>query len=209
MALMKWASMTLTSDGSGKGVKHLGFAMPAFLPRGMVLRVSKLGLDGAFRRGLGNTWALVILACAFFAPACAAADTTLPKAHDLAAESRAAAAAGKAYLLLFAETGCEWCERARSTHLLPMEQDEKMRAKVVMRQIDIDQDTPLKDFAGRMVSHRRFAEAQGMRLYPTVALYGPDGRQTADRLTGFSNADYYGFSVERRIDAAVAALPKR
>lgn len=150
-----------------------------------------------------------ILACVFFAAGPAGAETTLPKARDLAAESKDAAAGGKAYLLLFAETGCVFCERARTSHLLSMAADEKMRAKVVMRQIDIDSDAVLKDFAGRPVSHRSFARAQGVRLYPTIALYSPDGRQAAERLAGFTSPDYYGYSVERRIDAALAALPSR
>jgi thioredoxin-related protein len=154
-------------------------------------------------------WAASILACMIFTAAPAAAETSLPKARDVGAESRSAAAAGKAYLLFYAEAGCEFCERARTTHLLAMAADEKMRARVVMRQIDIDSDAALEDFAGRSVSHRSFARAQGVRLYPTIVLYGPDGRQTAERLTGFTNPDYYGYSVERRIDAALSALPKR
>lgn len=160
-------------------------------------------------RTILRTCGAAILACAILVSAQAGAETTLPKARDLAAEAAAAAAAGKAYLVFFSETGCMWCERARREYLLPMATDEKMRAKLVLRQVDVDSEVLMKNFSGKTVSHRSFAHAQGVRLYPTVAFYSAAGRLAAERLIGFTNPDYYGFSIERRIEAARAAIRAR
>lgn len=132
--------------------------------------------------------------------------SSLTPARDLAGEAKGAAAQGKAYVVLFSETGCPWCERARQEFLLPMQADAQLGGKAVFRQVNIDSDEVLRDFNGRTSSHRRFAQAEGVRMYPTVALYTPEGKPAADRLTGFTNAVYYGSSIERRIDAALAGI---
>lgn len=133
-------------------------------------------------------------------------DSSLTAARDLAAEAKQAVAQGKAYVVLFSETGCAWCERARQEFLLPMQEDPQLRTKAVFRQVNIDKDEPLRDFNGSATTHRRFALAEGVRLYPTVALYLPDGKPAAEKLTGFTSAVYYGSSIERRIDAARANI---
>lgn len=152
---------------------------------------------------------VLIMACPLSVPLAAEAQnpgshTSLVIAHDLAAEARQAAAQGKAYVVLFSETGCPWCERARREFLLPMQEDVRFSVKAVFRQINVDSDEVLRDFTGRASTHRRFAQAEGVRFYPTVALYTPEGRSAAEKLTGFTNAVYYGSSIERRIDAALA-----
>lgn len=87
-----------------------------------------------------------------------------------------------------------------------MQEDPQLRSKAVFRQINIDKDEPLLDFNGRASTHRHFALAEGVRLYPTVALYRPDGKPAVEKLTGFTSAVYYGSSIERRIDAARANI---
>ena len=151
--------------------------------------------------------AFLVLACFLSSPLAAQAPgnhTSLTIARDLATEARQAAAQGKAYVVLFSETGCPWCERARREFLLPMQENPHFSAKAVFRQINIDSDEVLRDFSGRTSTHRSFARSEGVRFYPTVALYTPEGKPAAEKLTGFTNAVYYGSSIERRIDAALA-----
>ncbi len=153
--------------------------------------------------------AFLVLACFLSSPLAAQAPgshTSLTIARDLATEARQAAAQGKAYVVLFSETGCPWCERVRREFLLPMQEDPQYNAKAVFRQINIDSDEALRDFSGRASTHRHFAQSEGMRFYPTVALYTPEGKQAAEKLTGFTNAVYYGSSIERRINAALARI---
>ena len=157
-----------------------------------------------------STLLALILACALSVPLAASAqkpvERSLAAATDLATEAKQAFAQDKAYVVLFSETGCMWCERARQEFLLPMQDDPQLRTKAVFRQINVDRDEPLRDFNGRASTHRRFARAEGVRLYPTIALYMPDGKPAAEKLTGFTSAVYYGSSIERRIDSARANM---
>lgn len=109
-------------------------------------------------------------------------------------------------LILFSKTGCPWCERARREFLLPMQSNADYRAKVVFRQIDIDQATPLTGFDGKLTSHQAFARSLKINRFPTVMLFGPDGSVLAEPLVGFGIADFYGAYLEERIAGATAKL---
>ena len=152
---------------------------------------------------------MLVLAFALHLPQSAhaqasARESSLVVASDLRAEASMAAAQGKAYVVLFSETGCPWCERARREFLLPMQEDPQFQGKAVFRQVNVDSDAALKDFDGRASTQHRFAVSQGVRLYPTVMLYTPEGKEAAARLRGYTSSVYYGSSIEQRIEMARA-----
>jgi len=65
------------------------------------------------------------------------------------------------------------------------------------------------DFSGRATTHAEFARSRGIRLYPIVAFFAPDGSETAERLVGFRSPDFYGAYLDRRIEASRAAAGVR
>ncbi|MCK7492156.1 MAG: thioredoxin family protein [Comamonadaceae bacterium] len=107
-------------------------------------------------------------------------------------------------LVLYSQADCPWCERARREYLVPMQRDAAYRDRVVLRQIDIDSDTPLTDFAGRPTTHREFGKAERARVAPTVMIYGPGGERLSDPIVGFRIPDFYGAYLERAIDEGLA-----
>jgi thiol-disulfide isomerase/thioredoxin len=132
----------------------------------------------------------------------------LPVARDFAADALQATASGRPLLLLFSQDGCPWCERSRREFLLPMQANAGYRERVIFRQIDIDQATPLTGFDGAATTHRAFARAMKVKRFPTVMLLGHDGRILAEPLVGFGIADFYGAYLDERIDKAVAGLAR-
>lgn len=138
--------------------------------------------------------------------AAGAAAGHLAPARDLAADARDMRARGTVMLVLFSQADCPWCARARNEILLPLQNDPASRRRVVLREIAIDADTPLADFAGRPTSHRRFAAAEGARFTPTLIIYGPDGSRLADPIVGFRLADFYAEYVNRAIEQGLARI---
>lgn len=132
--------------------------------------------------------------------------TTPENLQDIA---RAAAAEGRALLVLFSEPGCPWCERVRREFLLPMQRNAGYRAKLVFLQLDSGVNTRLRDFAGREVTHADVFKRYGVRLTPTVMLLGPGGETLAEPLAGFTGSDFYGAYLDERIDTAVAKIKSR
>jgi thioredoxin-related protein len=149
---------------------------------------------------------LRILACLaallVSAPACA----QIAEAHDLAADARLAAERNIPLLVLFSEADCPWCERARQEFLLPMQRNPEYQAKVMMREVGIDKLAALVDFAGNRTTQAEFARRRHVSMMPTVVLLGPRGETLAEPLVGFHGADYYGYFLDQRIDAALARL---
>lgn len=131
----------------------------------------------------------------------AAAGGGLPPARNLAADAHLLQAQGSVLLLLFARDGCRWCERARREVLLPLQEEARTR-RLLLREIDVDSDAPLIDFTGRPTTQRRFAAAAGVRLTPTLMVFGPDGGRLPEPLVGFLTADFYAEYVERTLEEA-------
>jgi thioredoxin-related protein len=130
----------------------------------------------------------------------------LAPAHDLAADGEAMRARGLVMLVLFSQEECHWCERTRREILLPLQHAATAQQRVLLREIAIDADTVLTDFAGRKTSHRRFARGEGVRMTPTLIVYGPDGKRLAEPIVGFRLADFYAEYVDRAIAEGHARL---
>ena len=113
-----------------------------------------------------------------------AAPPHLTPAQDLAADARDMRARGVVMLVLFSQAGCQWCERARTEVLIPLQGNPDSRQRVILREIALDGDAPLSDFAGRRTSHRRFAAGEGARVTPTLIVYGPDGARLSEHIGG-------------------------
>ena len=133
----------------------------------------------------------------------------MTQARDLAADARLAAERRIPLLLLFSETGCPWCERARQEFLLPMQRNPDYRARVMMREVVVDSGAALVDFGGGRTTQADFARRSRIGMLPTVMLFGPRGEPLGEPLVGFGSADYYGYFLDERIDAALATLRAR
>jgi thioredoxin-related protein len=150
------------------------------------------------------------LACSFAGPtgteAAETPETLLAAPADLAAVSRAAAREGRAVLVLFSEEGCPYCARLRRDFLFPMRRNEGYRSKLEFHEIDIHSAAPIRDFAGRSTSQREIARRYGVKLLPTVILFGPGGEPLARPLVGYNGPDFYGAYLDERIETALAKL---
>ncbi len=134
------------------------------------------------------------------------AGTELAAAQNLQADAKEVAASRRPLLILFSETGCLWCERARNEFLLPMQGNASYRSRVLFRQIDIDKDTPLTGFDGAITTHKKLARTLKVTRFPTVMLLGADGKALAEPLVGFGIADFYGAYLDERIEGASSNL---
>ncbi len=151
-------------------------------------------------------WRTVLLILAWLPTAPGAAAGGIVPARDLAADARDMRARGTVMLVLYSQADCPWCERARREVLLPLQRDPAARRRVVLREIALDDDAPLTDFAGRNTSQRAFARSEGARFTPTLMVYGPDGLRLADPIVGFRLADFYAEYVNRAVEEGLARL---
>ena len=128
----------------------------------------------------------------------------LPAAADFAADAALERQRRLPILVLYTQDDCSWCEKLRREYLAPMQLDPA--APVLIRQIDIDRDTPLIDWDGKSTTHRDFALRNRVRLTPIVAFLGPSGEVLAEPIVGVPTSDFYTGILERRIDEATNHL---
>ena len=147
-----------------------------------------------------------ILACVPIA--LSAAQPGLPRATDLALDGAAMRAAKMPMVVLYSQADCSYCDQAR-TYLVPMAKDPANAQRALFRQIDMDSDAALVDFAGKPSTHRRLARQLGAKFTPTVAVLDADGRTLGEPIVGMRLADFYGQYVENAIDDGRAALAAR
>jgi len=172
-----------------------------------------MGSSTTFGRTAGALCRLLtgasILACTLCANSFAQTPQHLPEPVDLRASATDAAARGRMLLVLFSETGCQYCERLRREYLLPMQRNAEVQQKLAFFQVDVNADTALRDFAGQPTTQAALARRYGIRIMPTVMLLGSNGETLAEPLVGFTSSDFYGAYLDERISAARANLAGR
>lgn len=151
---------------------------------------------------------LICIILTWFAMTCAQAqgNADVPLARDLAAESQAAQAKRIPVLVLFMSPQCPYCDQVLKEFLLPMQHNPEYRGKVVMRQIAIDSDARLVDFAGHTTTHARFAAQNKIKLVPTIKMFDARGRELTEPLVGLLTPDFYGSYLDQVIDDALAKV---
>ena len=147
-----------------------------------------------------------ILACVPIA--LSATQPDLPKAADLSSDAVAMRAARMPMVVLYSQASCSYCEEAR-TYLVPMANDPANAQRTLFRQIDIDSDAAVTEFAGQPTTHRRLAKQLGAKFTPTVTVVDADGRPLGEAIIGMRLADFYAQYVDNAIEDARAALAVR
>ncbi len=103
---------------------------------------------------------------------------------DLQAELADARAAGKkAILLMYEQEGCPACIYMKQNVLNRIDVQDIYRKHFISFTIDLFGAVPLKDFRGRDITEKAFADAAKVRATPTFAFHDMSGAEVV-RITG-------------------------
>ncbi|MFP5408631.1 MAG: thioredoxin family protein [Gammaproteobacteria bacterium] len=107
-----------------------------------------------------------------------------PKFGDLQADLQEAKKQGKKGIFLFFEMDeCPFCERMKTTILNQSEVQDDFRGKFLLYPIDVNGDTELTDFQGKVTTEKAFAFGHRVRATPVMMFFDLDGKLMA-RHTG-------------------------
>jgi len=112
-------------------------------------------------------------------------------------------------LIAFMQESCPYCAVARRDYLLPLQSDPQWRHRVLIREIDVDRNTALRDFTGAATTHRAFARSHDARRVPTLIFFDADGNRIGPPIIGLLTADFYRLYIEQGIEAGLAGMRKR
>ena len=108
------------------------------------------------------------------------------------------------YLVVFATKRCPWCALLKRDYLIPLPA-KRDGISIRLLEVLIDQDNPLIDFKGKPTTHKRFAQTYGVRVSPTVMVFGPNPEPLGTPLVGVGIADFYGAYLDDLIQVGIAS----
>ncbi len=152
-------------------------------------------------------WNCLIVAWALFVAAPAAAQ--LLAVGDLAQAAAEARARRTPVLIAFMQQSCPYCAIARRDYLIPLQSAPQWRNRVLIREIDVDRSTTMRDFSGTETTHRAYARSLGIKRVPTLIVFDADGQPVAPPITGLLSEDFYQLYIEQAIEAGLTRMRPR
>jgi thioredoxin-related protein len=129
---------------------------------------------------------------------------TVQQVVDFRHEAAATREGGLTLLLAVTREGCGYCAQLRREFLAPMIRSGEYADKVRIREMMMEPDTAVTDFAGKVTSTAEIAARYGVGITPTVLLLDSAGNPLGPSIIGISNAEMYGFYLDKAIAQATA-----
>lgn len=137
-----------------------------------------------------------------------AAAQLLP-AENLAQSAATAQSRRVPILIAFMQQSCPYCAVARRDYLIPLQADPQWKNRVLIREIDVDRGTEMRDFAGTATTHRAFARSHNITRVPTLIVFDGDGKPVGQPVTGLLSEDFYRLYIEQAIEAGLTRMRPR
>lgn len=80
---------------------------------------------------------------------------------------------------------------------------------MLIREIDVDRSTELRDFAGTATTHRAFARSHNVTRVPTLIVFDAGGKPVGQPVTGLLSEDFYRLYIEQAIEAGLTRMRPR
>jgi thioredoxin-related protein len=77
---------------------------------------------------------------------------------------------------------------------------------VLIRQLAMDSNATIKDFAGEETTPARLAQSYKIKLTPTLLFLDADGNEVADRIRGVYSLDFFGWYVDQALAKGLRAI---
>lgn len=152
-------------------------------------------------------WGCLIVAWALLVAAPASAQ--LLPADDLAQAAATAKSRRTPVLIAFMQESCPYCAIARRDYLIPLQSAPQWQNRVLIREIDVDRSTVMRDFSGTGTTHRAYARSLGIKRVPTLIVFDADGQPVAPPISGLLSEDFYQLYIEQAIEAGLARMQSR
>ena len=79
----------------------------------------------------------------------------------------------------------------------------------MIREIDVDRSTVMRDFTGAATTHREYARSLDIKRVPTLIVFDANGQRVAPPITGLLADDFYRLYIEQGIEAGLNRMRPR
>lgn len=154
---------------------------------------------GRVKQALGVA---VVLSALLAAAHSHAVSAVVSHAENLAALGDRARSGHVPILLVVSQADCPYCKLLKREILEPMLVSGEYDGRVLIRELLIDSERPVRDFEGRAVPPDQLARRYRARLTPTVLFLDYRGRELTERMVGINTVEFYGYYLDAAIDTA-------
>ena len=114
----------------------------------------------------------------------------------------------KVYIIMFGAEHCPFCLEMKDLYLEPMLTDANYTDRVVIREVEIDDDSPMVDFEGAKTLQSVYARRFGVFLTPTLVFLDSKGREKAKKIVGLGDENYFSYYLDEAINKALKNIRK-
>ncbi len=111
----------------------------------------------------------------------------------------------KIILLEASASSCAYCELLEEEFIKPMLRSGDY-TDVLIRKIEIDGSTTIKDFSGESTDPDEFARRLKIRLTPTLLFLDSHGNEISQRILGINSLDLYGGYLDEAINTGLQKI---
>ena len=159
-------------------------------------------------RPISRTLLLLILCLSGFS---AFANESLPRVEiievtDFSQLTKQAGKDQKLILLEFSASYCSYCVKLEEAILKPMLRSGDYEADVLIRKLQIDSYSQLRDFDGNLVSGDEIARRWQVKITPTIIFLDSQNQEVSERIVGVNSLDYFGGFVDNAIAEGLATI---
>ncbi|MEO7031565.1 MAG: thioredoxin fold domain-containing protein [Herbaspirillum sp.] len=135
-----------------------------------------------------------------------AAPITLAAPSDLSLDVQQSQQKNQPLVVFFSLPDCSYCEEVRQNYLTPLIRDVPPSDQVLIREVSMVSNAPLKGFKGESLTQAQLAKQYKIKVAPTVLMLGKDGVLLAKPLVGAGMAGFYGAYLDNAFEAAHRTL---
>jgi len=105
-------------------------------------------------------------------------------------------------LVLFSLSHCPFCKLIKEDFLIPMIISGDYKDKIIIREMNIEDNPEIIDFSGAKISSYSFAQNMDISLYPTMFFLDHQGCILAEKIRGVNTPSLFGARIDDAIDMA-------
>jgi len=121
---------------------------------------------------------------------------------NLQTESQLAKEKNLPLLILFSLSHCPYCKQIKENFLIPMIISGDYKNKVIIREMNIEENPDIVSFSGANKSAYFFAKDMRVSLFPTMAFIDYQGCQLTKSIKGINTPSLFGGRIDDAIDEA-------
>ena len=144
-----------------------------------------------------------LLVCLVFNSRIISAKTIKIKLIDnLQTESQLAKEKNLPILILFSLSHCPYCQLIKEDFLIPMIISGDYTDKVIIREMNIEENPDIIDLSGAKKSAYFFAQEMGVSLFPTMIFINNQACKLTESIKGINTPSLFGGRIDDAIEQA-------